>query len=252
MIAYDRYIDRNKDKDYTLKDYTLKVINEGDVFFAPLEQIQSWQYYFTDDTGRKYDTDNKKRTNIILGTIEPKNLEQNDNNRLKETLFAFKYLGNNMVEEMTSGQKMFVNQNKYFLPTKSVDEPTRLELKDNPNSIYFYDKIPEKYLQRARLSNTFENFRRFESITRETPLVFKGNRLLIANDSTKNEYLKTSNDDRKKIIARIMAEASKNMNEVNKMLNKYKDISYHIPEEELNVAYLDNELYDFENRGKTK
>ncbi len=244
-------------------------IKIGDIFFTKARAIDCWQTGMNncgclDEFLQVTDYYGFFHSSIIDSLEDSGELDD----ITEPFLFAVKYLGNSVYEEMTTGEKMICsggnvrheddpkfgnvivdNANIMVLYEEYVSE-TELEKNDDLDPDNFkitpemYEKHKNEYL------NSVNYFKRLSS---EYPLTFENADMYYVDDESKQEYLKNSNELRRKIIKRMKEIAINERQEIYKMLDEeVKKISPDtLTSEDLEMAYLENDLYDFE-KGKSK
>ena len=244
-------------------------IKIGDIFFTEANAIDCWQTYMN-DCG---DLDQFLQVKNYYGFFHSSIIDSlEESGELDDTtepfLFAVKYLGNSVYEEMTTGEKMICSSGNL----RHEDDPRPVDsIVDKANIMVIYEEYvseeelennsdldpdnfkitPEMYIRhKNEYLNSVNYFKRLSS---EYPLTFENADMYYVDDESKQEYLKNSNELRRKIIKRMKEIAINERQEIYKMLDEeVKNISPDtLTSEDLEMAYLENDLYDFE-KGKSK
>lgn len=227
----------------------------------------------------------------------------------RKILFALKYLGNGLVEEMATGEKFFIKKSSFTFVDETDLEYDDEELKDEEDDFVHDDicdfnlDVEDEYavylvnnertmleyvkdLKKAKVyaekyplivdaekssnyiytvdnsdypgigvicnmdicrSVAYSNGYEFDDLLENEPQIYE----MVLDQLLKKEYLKTSDEKRKELIEcvkKLAVEDAKLITEkIDEVLNKYK-----VNDELLDMAYFENQLYDFKNKGKSK
>ncbi len=185
------------------------------------------------------------------------------NNHNKSILYICKYIGDGIMMEMTTRQNILMASVYNFEDDKKEDRiktPTWVSSGLNPYKIDDLEKrreIEEEYgYNRDR--SYLQRLEEYKEMIQKTPLVYhsaEGDYLYVIDDNSKREYIQTSEEERTSQFERIREEAvqayENTMEELNKEIKEVKEIE-NVPQEVIDMAYLENEIYDFENQQKTR
>lgn len=205
-----------------------KCIGIGNVYFTRLDKVSCWDTEFDASDGATY----------ITCHCPP--LYKKD-----ATLIAVKYLGNSIVQEMVTGEKMFLNDSQFDLGDLEK------------NNMDILTGFPLKYadfvnLGQGRAMEYMNLMKKFKEAAMNYPLTLNAyEEMYEVDENSKKEYLKGNNEHRKQVI-----EAAKNRGIANgkkiigTFLEELTAAENSIKAEE-NMAYLENDLYNFSG-GKVK
>lgn len=235
-------------------------IKLGEVFFTNLSNLgaaEIWQ-------------DNESTEGI---TVEKISHEYGENmgpylekfEEEQDFLIAVKYLGNGIFEEMTTGEKLISVKNPLaFSVSDSEDDQFKYrELPDfdapkdiiSENTILGYQNYTVANLSKTTLSK-IEYYQLLESMMKLHVLyplsLHSENSFFDINEETKQLYLKNSDESRKKIIKEAKKLALIDLKKVNEKISTTLKDMQTLSEEELDMAYLENQLYDFKKRVRSK
>jgi len=105
-------------------------------------------------------------------------------------------------------------------------------------------------LSQAEHANILQKVMQF---VMEYPLTLKSdNYYYHINDETKKTYLKYTDEYRKKIITGAKKAALLDAKKVNERIAEAIEKATTISNDEVDMAYLENQLYDFENEGRSR
>ena len=180
------------------------------------------------------------------------------------TLLAIKYLGNGIFEEMTTGEKIMASctyLGNTKLPDITLKNQVILNYKDYLN--FCYTNVDASVEDSSDLYGNKENLGKFEyslllqsCIERiaECPLILSSDCSFfkIDDENAKKVYLLNSNEERKTIIEEVKKMSLSNSKEVIEKIASTIESMKTISSREIEIAYLDNQLFDFKNKTKQK
>lgn len=185
----------------------------------------------------------------IFNTYEYNYIKQKDED---DILFVVKYIGNGYVQEMLTGETMLLARIDERLLEDDSDElktadsecictPTKYEDLEN----YGFDSLsmPEYIAQ----------LEEYKLLTTKSPLicsVVEGELMFKIDEESKTEYLKHSNEERISLMNKYKEEALRSLEETIKDLDSTIQTYSRITSKTLDMAYLENEIYDFEKKVK--
>ena len=180
-------------------------------------------------------------------------------------LIALKYLGNGIFEEMVTGEKIITSgENLRFKETESSTVKKELSDINYDSSVilnyedYLIENQEDAVLSKNEYIQLLKNCIKRMS---ESPISLANNVCSYEiNDISKKMYLEHSDEERKLIIAEVKKMAlldAKEVkvritNEINARIDNEAEKIKIISSEEIDMAYLDNELFDFERKGRTR
>jgi hypothetical protein len=188
-------------------------------------------------------------------------VEMDDYN--KSILYICKYIGDGIMMEMTTRQNILMASFYNFEDDKKEDRiktPTWVSSGINPYKIDDLKKrkeIEEEF--RYNRDRTYlQRLEEYKEMIQKTPLVYhsaEGDYLYVIDDNSKREYIQTSEEERANQFDKLREEAvqayENTMEELDKEIKEVKEIG-NVPQEAIDMAYLENEIYDFENQSKTR
>lgn len=228
-------------------------IKPGEIFFVTVANLEA---PYIEDCNGEYSSE-----------ISTYRIPQTEDKR--DFLICVKYLGNGLFEELVTNEVLqisFDSPSLYFgsNPNENLsknDHCIERKLSDFPQQVPMYSYLNyEDYIYNREYKtplSRFEYFQHLQNIISENeqhPICLSNCRVYYSSssDNAKKHYLKHSKEEITeflKEIKKISIIASKKVNEeIARSMESLKTI----PEEDLNIAYLDNELYDFERKGRTK
>lgn len=216
-------------------------IKIGDIFFASLKGVRCW------GIGH-----NEKNDCLVQSTI-------NVSHCFEDILIAVRYIGKGVIEEMVTGEKMLIIGKDRDLCSNNYNFPDHryADYKDR-------DWKPARYfdfeLQYEVFNRHDHNGRKYSSyaddvkrISAEYPLTFDDNDYIYyIDDELKKLYLKHSDEERKHAIMKMKDNTRESIHEVNVKVDRERQKDVVLTSEMLDMAYLENQLYDFENKGRSK
>jgi len=242
--TYEEYLDMQKKE---------QMIQPGDVLFTNINNISMIEIVELDSD----QDENMKIETIMTGGGVGRPI----NEALDPMLIAIKYLGNGIFEEIVTKEKIYTmyyglylkhsfhlgdpDDAKHFIDIKPKRSQFELDYEDykkecelvgeKPCSKYEYYKILQEIMERNV----------------DCPLMLSEWECYSVNDTTKQQYLKYSNDERKAIIDKLKKNALQSAKTVNERITESMVKLENVTDEEVEMANLDNQLFDFE-RGRTK
>lgn len=218
--------------------YDIKV---GDIFFINAKSIGIWEIYDSIHTIRE---------------IKKTEFRYDDNGHwMSGVLFAVKYIGNNIVEEMTTGEKMILTgwfgkqllkkskirkdkigpANDYYVPLKFKDfRDNDHDYFDYLNKINGFKKISSNYLLICDKDGD------------ETYAPIR------INEETKENYIHTSDESRINFINEAKKQSKENLEAAYKELDEEVERITKVSSEMIEMATLENNLFNFKNKVKVK
>ena len=162
---------------------------------------------------------------------------------------------------MITGEKMMIDGTESF-SSMQCNENITVEYEDWEKtngecaSKYGYMCDYEFYLTATNSNNALEQYisktNNFKKKSLEYPLILNDNEYIyFITDELKKQYLKHTDKEREITILKLKEQAlkllSQSHQDVDKELNKLTNI-----EEIIDMAYLENELFNFKNKGITR
>ncbi len=174
--------------------------------------------------------------------------------RHQDFYFIVKYIGNGYVQEMLTGETMLLTNMEHHILEDNSDElvtadnegtftPSHFE--DFKNADFEIPTLPEYIFKLETYKNT----------AAKSPFIVNvdvGGEMFRIDDISKAEYLKHSNEEKIALIKEMKAEALSSQEETIKDIETTIQKYSRITPETLDMAYLENEIYDFEKQGKTR
>ena len=208
-----------------------KVIKIGEVFFIDAQNLRTWGI-------------NSSCTYEVFGCC-------NSAFDIKQMLLAVKYLGNGIIQEMTTGE--------FFMLEGTILKVEDKEIVDFADHYRPFVDPNVAFLNYKDISKLFNELRSYKDVINKYPITYCGNNggIYYVNDSTKKAYLCNSNDERKQMILSLKKQALDTISKLNDILDSSMAKTIDIIESQMNdynleVAYLENDLYDFEKNGRIK
>lgn len=173
-------------------------------------------------------------------------------------LLAVKYLGNGIFQEMTTGEKIITSKKTLVFEETESSPIVEKKLSDiDSDSLvifnyedYLIEHKGETVLSKIEYVQLLQNCMKRIS---ETPLALScGFRFREIDDTSKKIYLAYSDEERKSIIAEVKKMALLDAEEVNTRIANVIEKMKTISSEEVDMAYLDNQLFDFERKERTR
>lgn len=171
-----------------------------------------------------------------------------------DILFIVKYIGNGYVQEMVTGEIMLLSRiNKNLLEdnsdelvtadSKNIFIPTHFEDYENAEfkvpTIMEYVSELELYKKRATNSPLIYN-------------VVDGDLMFKIDEISKKKYLEHSNEERIALMKKYKEEALSSLKEIIKEIDTTIQSCSSISTETLDMAHLENDIYNFEKQEKTR
>lgn len=158
-----------------------------------------------------------------------------------------KNLGNGIIQEMTTGE--------FFMLEGTILKVEDKEIVDFADHYRPFVDPNVAFLNYKDISKLFNELRSYKDVINKYPITYCGNNggIYYVNDSTKKAYLCNSNDERKQMILSLKKQVLDTISKLNDILDSSMAKTIDIIESQMNdynleVAYLENDLYDFEKR----
>ena len=181
-------------------------------------------------------------------------------------LVAVKYLDNGIFEEMLTGEKFisggyYDQKNDVYVNGENVPE---VENYYSPVEYEVYEREMYSDSDLATYKSYITNCEEFKNISKNHPLLVIYDQsldsdidgfahLIEINDQSKEEYIKYSDEQRKEVIKNLKHIAEQHYKEacarIDSEISKTKEQYFKEAEE---IAYLDKNLYDFEQKKPTR
>ena len=162
-----------------------------------------------------------------------------------------KNLGNGIIQEMTTGE--------FFMLEGTILKVEDKEIVDFADHYRPFVDPNVAFLNYKDISKLFNELRSYKDVINKYPITYCGNNggIYYVNDSTKKAYLCNSNDERKQMILSLKKRVLDTISKLNDILDSSMAKTIDIIESQMNdynleVAYLENDLYDFEKKGRIK
>ena len=228
-IDSDEIFDRIEEKKEDAKP-----IKVGDLFITPAVDLLMYD---------------KNDDNSLVGFKEIKL----DNGRINDVYIPIiiKYLGNGVFEEMVTHEKLGAAFDKGTLDGKDIVLDDYTELFDRVAGIK-YDKYLEYNQKNNPNASKGDFYNYIDNLSRrieEYPIGVDTFNLVSVSDDLKEAYSRISAKEREYYIQDVKEVAVRSAKRVTKA------ISNNLLEEKnnsLDMAYLENQIYDFEHKGKSK
>ena len=169
----------------------------------------------------------------------------------EDILFVVKYIGDGKIQEMVTGEVFILDANGLTHENIPADYE-KMPYCGDISCCVIPSKI-EGCPSETRVEQYVNICYVYKSFAGKSPIIYSGGRLYEINDDAKKEYLKYTDEQRKKIISQMMEIAIKSRD---KVLSGIDDIINHyaptLSMETIEMAYLDNKLFDFKNKEKSR
>ena len=212
-------------------------IKKGDIFFASMKGISTW--------GIELNNSGAYGPDFMAADY----VNQGFNQECPYILLAVKYIGNGVIEEMVTGEKMLLMLSSQYYDCKDVENK-------NCAAKYFcpltYDTfVSENY--GIGILNHCKILAEYKKISNEYPLTYldEDENFYSINEITKYRYIEHSDEERRMLISTLKAKALEEIKDIHKTIDSEIQKSLTLTQENMDVAYLENQLYDFERKGKT-
>ena len=223
------------------------VVKIGDIFFVNSKDLSSYVFYESEAEAYGY----------IGQGVEINKL----NSSLK---LAIKYIGDGVFEEMVTHQKILspcdvlIYPEKYK-PFKNTVMP-REDLK-GPRT-HFYDNKRQSFIREIdyKISNDINDFLKnteeLKQLMVKYPITLSNSTVMyLPSDEEKKKYLQSTDDERRDAIMNKLELAKKDVADAIKVIDHQISLASDLTKEKLDMAYLENQLYDFQKEnnegGKT-
>lgn len=168
--------------------------------------------------------------------------------------FIVKYIGDGYVQEMTTGETMLLTrlENNDIL----ADNSEKLITADSsgiftPSQFEVYKKVGYS----VPIPDYVYYLELYKKLTTKSTLICnvdEGESMFKIDDISKEIYLKHSNEERIALMKKMKEVAVKSLEETIKDLDKTIQLYSSISPETIDMAYLENDIYNFENQGKKR
>lgn len=243
------------------KNKKFEKIKVGEVFFSNfsnLSAVETWKDNEPSKVGwqlERISYQYGENMGPYVGMIEIK----------QDFLIAVKYLGNGIFEEMTTGEKLINGRNPlaFSVSGSRTNQFEHRELPDfdvpkniiSEDIVLDYEDYTVANLNKTTLSK-IEYYQLLENLMKlhaTYPLYLQsGNGFFDINEETKKLYLRNSDESRKEIIKEAKKLALMDAKKVNEKISTTLKNMQTLSKEELDMACLDNQLYDFKKRVRSK
>lgn len=235
---------KNNDKNETMEI--------GKIFFANIQAIKGVEISALYAAYAEQDT-------VDMITSGGNNVQNYTNPYIKNVddimLVALKYIGNSTFEEMSTGEKIRVGNKGIIINTPNNGTTSYLSI---PGDEYTYLHLNyEDYIAKnsgkEHLSK-YEYIQRLQNMMKkniEYPLTL--NPLFYCeeiSEKSKQIYLLHTDEERKVVIRERKKLALLDSKEVNERIASSIEKLKTMISEDVNMAYLENQLYDFEHNGR--
>ena len=156
-----------------------------------------------------------------------------------------KNLGNGIIQEMTTGE--------FFMLEGTILKVEDKEIVDFADHYRPFVDPNVAFLNYKDIAKLFNELRSYKDVINKYPITYCGNNggIYYVNDSTKKAYLCNSNDERKQMILSLKKQVLDTISKLNDILDSSMAKTIDIIESQMNdynleVAYLENDLYEFE------
>ena len=163
-------------------------------------------------------------------------------------LIAVKYIGNGVFEEMLTREKLLA-------------EGYDIQYEDNPRftgqsiAIGYVNAKEGRMLEEEVYKNIYKIEIAKEVSKNYSMVLYDGEGFYEVNEESKNGYLKFSDDQKRMVFRKLKEEAlekaKKFVQDLDESL-KGIDLSKVQDKQSLDIAYLDNQLFDFENKERRR
>ena len=178
-------------------------------------------------------------------------LIESDEKKLEDILLIVKYIGEGMIQEMLTGEIFQIAPVHYYnrLPISELKNYRNADINLEKCDVKINFEEHKGCFNNKEFVNKLNNYK---NITLKSPLSYF-NICYFITDDTKKRYLKYTNEQRIDCIKKMMAIATKSreivINEVNSVITSYFEP---LSNEIMEMAYLENKIYDFERKTKYK
>lgn len=166
-----------------------------------------------------------------------------------DVYFVVKYIGNGYIQEMLTGETMLLGR---IFNYKCEDKPNELVTANEcTNVLSRFEDYKNNLFGKSTFAEYIYKLELYKKLATKSPLICDANMgysMFKINDASKTVYLKYSNEKRITLIKKLKENALLSSEEVVEDIDKYNSISNEI----LDMAYLENEIYDFEHKERTK
>lgn len=166
-----------------------------------------------------------------------------------DVYFVVKYIGNGYIQEMLTGETMLLGRIPNY---KCEDKPNELVAANECTNVL---SRFEDYKGKSTFAEYIYKLELYKKLATKSPLICDvnmGYSMFKINDASKTVYLKYSNEKRIALIKRLkgiaLLSSEEVVEDIDKAMKSYNSISNEI----LDMAYLENEIYDFEHKERTK
>ena len=215
----------------------------GDIFFCDLSQVYTWQIGKMESGWELVDAG----SNFDVTFINPTNKEDN-------YLFAFKYLGDYIIEEMLTKEKIILKGKASIIPgskTSMYADVTDTYPKTNPVNIdawvSYLDTVKNGHIT---LNQYTSDIAKFIKRSKQYPLILMDDTkpFYYVNDESKEIYLQHTNEERIRVLNNLKKRALTQIQEIYEKLDEEWKKAGQLSKKEYDMAYLENELFDFQKR----
>lgn len=227
-------------------------IKIGDIFFVDARDICAWGSLEIDED-HTYE-------------VATWNEEEFSEEMVENPIYiAVKYIGDGVIQEMTTKEKIVCYEGRIFSHPVLYGELTNDFSNEDCYYVSFHfddsykgiSSLPLtynafiEYEYGSEISEYINRVKDIELLMANYPLVYNAHdSILPVTEETKKLYLKHDDEERKELIYKIKEKSLVNTKKLNDIFDKeIKKIST-LTDEDIKMAYLDNSLYDFENEGK--
>lgn len=199
-------------------------IKVNDILFANLNSIGTWC--------------KEQEAGLVVFTYKT-NFPYTNFPYAPNDLIVVKYIGNGVFEEMVTGELLLYEGNR-----------------ETAHNVLTADNSVTRVNPESQVVNR-DNLRNLDitkNIAQKYPLIL-GDSLIDMNDASKKEYLRFSDEQRKGILSKLKEDAVKQTTEFITQIDetmKYIESKFALTEEQIDMAYLDNQIFDFKNRDHSK
>ncbi len=241
---------KNNDKNETLEI--------GKIFFANIQALKGIGILalYDDSLLECYADDPNTVDTITAGGNNVKNYTnpyiKNDDDIM---LVALKYIGNSTFEEMSTGEKIRVGEKGLFIYNQNNGITSYLSI---PGAEYTYLKLNyEDYIVKKtgkKHLSKYEYIQRLQNMMKknvEYPLILSSTyNCEEISEKSKQIYLLHTDEERKAVIRERKKLALLDSKEVNERIASSIEKLKTMISEDVNMAYLENQLYDFKHNGR--
>ena len=170
-----------------------------------------------------------------------------------DVYFVVKYIGNGYIQEMLTGETMLLRGIHNF---ECEDKPNELvAVNECTNVLSSFEDYKNNLFEKSTIAEYIYKLELYKKLATKSPLICDaniGHSMFKINDASKTVYLKYSNEKRIALIKRLkgiaLLSSEEVVEDIDKAMKSYNSISNEI----LDMAYLENEIYDFEHKERTK